>query len=707
MHPILIARALPLLAVAALVFVANVAPVLAQTPPTGAAKPPAAKPPAAPATEQDPVDPKKAAADKLTKRIEKAIADYEAVRKEELKKKGKPNPKLRRRMLLWLGEIDDPRVTEYLDALLEKHYRAKWSTYIIEAIGQAERPDLEPTLLRVASNPKTPYAVRVAATRRVMSFGDKAGRGLVDMATEIKNAGIRTSLLAGLSSSDSPKVQRELAKLMLAGDHAHRLLMLRATRGCRGSDRVDDARVKCVKEGNLIVAATAWRILVDQKHKRAEDLTIDVLERVFDKPDAVSAAEIVHGLVLVGDPDFFPAILRFGATAGGGVRQALQGVADAAGKNGELVQFLIEEGLEAEGPGQRKVAKILLSKAPPEAVAPLVARVREQLKRNRRQVLDSAAGLHDLLKKDPTWVQDLVALAAASDMESRLLGLAMLLEMESNAAVSYAQKYLSHRAWELRSLSIRYLTKCRDVTSIPLLIRRFGKEKGRLAHELSTALFKHTGTRCWKAAEWNAWWRHNKTGFALPHPNSVKGGGSTSGGKTVSYYDIPLVSSRIAFCVDHSGSMGAKVGTDRKRNRLDVAKEQLRGVVQGLPKTHKVNLITFETQVTHIWREVKKLTRGNREDLLDYIKKIKLKGGTNTYGSLMYAMQDPDVDTIYLLTDGQPTAGELTNHEDILDAIERENRTRQVVIHCISIGLDSTLLKDLAEMTGGEYKYVR
>jgi len=73
----------------------------------------------------------------------------------------------------------------------------------------------------------------------------------------------------------------------------------------------------------------------------------------------------------------------------------------------------------------------------------------------------------------------------------------------------------------------------------------------------------------------------------------------------------------------------------------------------------------------------------------------------------MLAMEDPDIDTIYLLTDGIPSSGELTNADDILDAVLRENRIRQVVIHCISIGLNSTLLKDLAAMTDGEYKFVR
>jgi hypothetical protein len=353
------------------------------------------------------------------------------------------------------------------------------------------------------------------------------------------------------------------------------------------------------------------------------------------------------------------------------------------------------------------VAKTLLSKAPASAVAPLVARVRKQLKRNRKKVLESAAGLHDLLVKDPTWVQDLVGLAGSTDFESRMLGLAMLLEMKSPAAITHAQRYLSNRAWELRSVSYRYLTMSRDVTSIPLLIGRFGKEDGRLAYELNTALFKHTGTRCWNARDWSAWWRNNKVGFALPHPKSIAGGGSSTGGTTVSYYDIPLVSSRIAFLVDHSGSMSARVGTDKKRNRLMAAKEQLRQVIAALPKTHKVNLIPFQTGVSRVWRELKSLSNGNRRNLLDEIDKIKLAGGTNTYGAIEAAMEDPEVDTIYLLTDGVPTSGSVIDPDEILEAVRRENRTRQIIIHCISIGMKSTLLMDLAAMTGGEYKEVR
>lgn len=637
----------------------------------------------------------------LTRRIEKAIASYEAVR---------DNPKKsaqRKRFLSWVGEIEDPRVSDYLAKDLKRYATKVTGEYSVSAIARLPRPELIPALMGAVKRSKSHYRVRVAATRLLTTFSGDTCDELLDLAAELKPGKVRSGLLAGLSTCDSVRVSRGLATLLLDGDHAHRLSMLLATQAARGKSKIDNARVRCVREGNLIVSATAWRLLVEQEHRLGERLTLDVFERIFDKPAPSAAAELVQGLVMVGDEDFFPSILRFGAIRGADVKRAVRKSVVRASKNSALIEFLIEVGLESESPGERSVAKILLSKAPAAAVAPLVARVRKQLKRNRKKVLDSAAGLHELLVKDPTWVQDLAALACASDLESRLLGVAMLLEMGSPAAIADAQRYISNRSWELRSLSYRYLTKCRDVTSIPFLIKRYGREEGRLAHELSTALFKHTGTRCWNARDWSAWWRANNVGFALPHPQSVKGGGSSSGGNTISYYDIPLVSSRIAFLVDHSGSMGATVGTDKKRNRLMAAQEQLRLVLSALPKTHRVNLIPFETDVTQVWRELKSLSNANRKELLERVAKIKLAGGTNTFGALMHAMEDPEVDTIYLLTDGVPSSGELVDPEEILEVIMRENRVRQVVIHCISIGMKSTLLKDLADLTGGQYKEVR
>ena len=654
--------------------------------------------------QQQPVAGGDGAEQRLQQRIDKAITDYEKVRD------GDGRPAQCRRLLGWIGEIDHPRVTEYLKKELARDAGSVAGTYAIEALGKLPRPDLVDYLCRFVRRPDVHPSACIAAARMIVGFGDAATDRLIRYAfgpKRVRSPAVRQAIVTGLATSGSERAIAVVARELLRGDQAHRLFMLKASEPVQNNAAIDGGRIDCVKNGNLLVSATAWRMLATEGHPLATQLTIDVLERVFDVPDARSAAELVRGLVLVGDPDFYPAILRFGSVRGSDVRAALQASAGPAAEHPELMAFLVDEGLESESEAEREVAKLLLAEAPAEAVAPLVARMRKQLQRNRKRVLGQAAGLHNLLARDPTWVQDLAALAAESDLDSRMVGLSLLADMGSPLAVPQAQRYVSNRAWELRSLSYRYLAKCRDVTSIPFLIARYGKEEGRLAHELDTALFVHTGTRCWTRRDWLNWWNTVKEGFALPHPDSVKSGGTTTGGQTVSYYDIPLISARIAFLVDQSGSMNAKVGTDRNRTRLDVAKEQLRQAVEALPKTHRINMIPFETQVRETWSRLRRLTRANRREMLEAVRKLKGGGGTNTFGALMAAFDDPNVDTIYLLTDGVPTAGELTNVDDILDAVEDINRTRQVVIHCISIGLDSVLLKQLAAMTGGQYKFVR
>ena len=131
--------------------------------------------------------------------------------------------------------------------------------------------------------------------------------------------------------------------------------------------------------------------------------------------------------------------------------------------------------------------------------------------------------LHDLLAKDPTWRLDCAALAASKDAEVRTVGLSLLLELGVDTAIVHAQQSLGDKAWALRSAAYRYLSQFRDVASIPLLIARVEREEGRLAAELSQALFVHTGTRCFSKADWEHWWQQNKVAFALPHAESEIG----------------------------------------------------------------------------------------------------------------------------------------------------------------------------------------
>ena len=69
-------------------------------------------------------------------------------------------------------------------------------------------------------------------------------------------------------------------------------------------------------------------------------------------------------------------------------------------------------------------------------------------------------------------------------------------------------------------------------------------------------------------------------------------------------------------------------------------------------------------------------------------------GGTNVYDALAAAFDDDRIDTIYLLTDGDPSAGEIVDAGTLREEVARWNSIRGIRIHCIAVGKDSPLKID-------------
>jgi len=151
-----------------------------------------------------------------------------------------------------------------------------------------------------------------------------------------------------------------------------------------------------------------------------------------------------------------------------------------------------------------------------------------------------------------------------------------------------------------------------------------------------------------------------------------------------------------------SGS-GKNGGGKKTLNRLDVAVREVLGAVAKLKNRARVNVILFHTTI-HPWMDSpQKLGSANRKNLAKHLESKKPTGGTNLYDGLELALRAPEVDTIFLLSDGVPGSGKYVATRDILRAVRRENQTRRIAIHCISIGMDSDLMRRIAKENGGRY----
>jgi Mg-chelatase subunit ChlD len=111
----------------------------------------------------------------------------------------------------------------------------------------------------------------------------------------------------------------------------------------------------------------------------------------------------------------------------------------------------------------------------------------------------------------------------------------------------------------------------------------------------------------------------------------------------------------------------------------------------------KFNVVFFSNNV-RTWKD--KLvwaTPKNKESLYKFVDSIRANGGTMLYDGMKEAMKiklrkkknEPyatNVDEIFVLSDGRPTVGSITNTNQIYETVTKWNRGAQVRIHTIYLG---------------------
>jgi hypothetical protein len=120
------------------------------------------------------------------------------------------------------------------------------------------------------------------------------------------------------------------------------------------------------------------------------------------------------------------------------------------------------------------------------------------------------------------------------------------------------------------------------------------------------------------------------------------------------------------------------------------------------------NLIPFAGGVSR-WLEggISGSGSASRDEAKAFVQGLTSEGGTNLYGALREAFGDQEVDTIFVLSDGEPTAGAKQDAWEIRREVELWNEDRGVVIHTIAVGGGLKILEWLAEDSGGSFTQFR
>ncbi|MGE0708391.1 MAG: HEAT repeat domain-containing protein [Planctomycetota bacterium] len=477
------------------------------------------------------------------------------------------------------------------------------------------------------------------------------------------------------------------------------------------------------------------RALTDPKN--TEDLRKGALQRVRGTGE-VKVARALATVLAEPNP---PVQLRSGCTAAlagmVGVAEVgrwviSEGLTDAklAGATLDLLTLAVNAKLEG---AEAAVARLLESSDPraragaAEATGDLFAgkgtlegcpKLAALLDDKAPAVQAAAAGAIQRIGAQQEVLQKLLALADAKDPKLRTVCLAALIGNADPAAIQLADKALKDKSISVRAAAVQVLAQSKDKGALELLIEALKKNDkgGRLKLDILTALREITQTDAGgDAKDWAKWWGEQKTGFQFKDkPRVVTGSANPAEppkevtskvreGKVPTYYGSEVLSYRIAFVCDISGSMGKASGSTRNMSKLNVLKKELSGVIRLLPgKTH-FNIYSFESDWKAWQKRIVPASGGNKKAALDLVASWQSAGLTCLYDALEAALQDPDVDTIYLLSDGAPSRGKYTNGNEIIREVQRLNATRRTVIHTISLGGMSPLLRELAKQTGGQF----
>jgi len=286
-------------------------------------------------------------------------------------------------------------------------------------------------------------------------------------------------------------------------------------------------------------------------------------------------------------------------------------------------------------------------------------------------------------------------------------------------AVSMLIARLQDSAWEVRASAVSVLRGLKELSAVPELARMLAREPGRLREDAFEALRHISGGEELGpvAAVWLDWWERFSGRPAGERPVAYQRTGTT-------FYGIESFSDRVVFVIDKSGSMAAPSGSPRGSTpgpppgggrKIDVACAELKKALVQLPETGTFNLIFYDGSVQPWYRSMVKATRDRKAEANSFADSRIPQGATNIFDALMraFAMAGRGshddayavgVDTIFLLTDGQPTAGAVVQTGAILDEVRRINRLRRIKIHCIGIGdTDANFLRTLAAESGGTY----
>jgi len=285
--------------------------------------------------------------------------------------------------------------------------------------------------------------------------------------------------------------------------------------------------------------------------------------------------------------------------------------------------------------------------------------------------------------------------------------LGVVRSLDPDGAEGAAIAALKDADWRPRLQAVEILGEIHSAVAVQALIGALDDARPVVQAGALRILQELSGEKHTKKAAWEAWWKEKGEAF---DPSRGRGQRAADSDETrgVSFNGIVFESDHTAFLIDISKDMTGTLNS-QKCTKAEAAARELEATFARLQGRLAFSLFVYAREITPFSKKGPvDLTAKTQEKALAFVRSQRLQDSKNIWQALETVLQDPTIDTVFLLSSGEPEIGLYVHWNRITWHLREINRFRKVVVHAIAYS-DSKWYRDqlekIAEATGGEFRW--
>lgn len=291
-----------------------------------------------------------------------------------------------------------------------------------------------------------------------------------------------------------------------------------------------------------------------------------------------------------------------------------------------------------------------------------------------------------------------------------VLGVALTVDRDRAEELSYAM--LRDDDWRPRAQAVENLSRIRTKTAVDGLIEALEDGRPAVVDRTIDGLQDLTEQRHTRADQWQRWWKDNRETFRFPAGRRGSSSRNKEGRSATQYNGIPVTSDHIAFLIDQSEAMDKSLATTNEV-KAEAAYGELDQLLTRILESKgelTFNVYNYNERFEALEnKKPAKLSKKSRKAALAFVKGGNQVGLKNIWQILEHVVPNPDLDTIYLLSSGEPDLGLYVHWNRVTDYLRDMNRFHKVVVHSIAYSDNDWYrqqMEEISKATGGQFHFI-